>query len=79
MVEICGVKYIEGTSKQSGKPYAAYIVMFTEDGAQQGFDGYVCGDAFVNVSLLNGRKPRPGDKVEFNYNKNGFLTSVEFV
>ncbi len=78
MVEVCGVKYMEGVGKQSGKPYKAYVVYYTEDGAAQGVDGFVAGDAFVNASLLKGRPVVVGDKLKFSYNKNGFLTSVEF-
>ena len=79
MVEICGVKFMEGTSKKSGKPYKAYLIHYTEDGAGQGFDGFVTGDAFIDVSLLNGRKPSVGDRVELFYNKQGFLLHVQFV
>ena len=78
MVEICGVKYVEGKSKSSGKEYKAYLLHYTEDGSSQGYEGYVTGDAFVALDLLGGRKPRVGDKVEFFYNKNGFLQRIEF-
>lgn len=79
MVEICGVKYVKGTSKSSGKPYEAYLIYFTEDGRPRGVEGYVTGDAFVSTSLLQGVVPKVGDKVELLYNKNGFLFSVIFV
>lgn len=79
MVEICGVKYLEGTSKRSGKPYCAYSVHFTESGERSGYEGFVTGNAFINLQLLNGRKPAVGDKVELFYDKNGFLQRVEFV
>lgn len=79
MVEVCGVKYKEGVGKQSGKPYKAFIVHFTEDGRSQGFDGYVTGDAFIDISLLNGRVIKVGDRLELLYNKDGFLKSVNFV
>lgn len=79
MVEICGVKYVEGTGKNSGKPYQAFLIYYTEDGRPQGVDGYVTGDAFVATSLLQGVVPRVGDKVELLYNKRGFLSSVKFV
>lgn len=78
MVEICGVKYVEGKSKSSGKDYKAYLLHYTEDGSSQGFDGYVTGDAFVALDILAGRKPRVGDRVELFYNKNGFLQRIEF-
>lgn len=78
MVEVCGVKYVEGTGKKSGKPYRAYMVCYTEDGRQQGYDGYITGDAFVSVDLLDGRDIKVGDKLNLFYNKNGFLQSVEF-
>ena len=78
MVEICGVKYVEGKSKSSGKDYKAYLLHYTEDGSSQGFDGYLTGDAFVSLDLLGGRKPHVGDRVELFYNKNVYLQSIEF-
>lgn len=78
MVEICGVKYVEGKSKISGKDYKAYLLHYTEDGSSQGFEGFVTGDAFVSLDLLSGRKPRVGDRVELFYNKNGYLQRIEF-
>lgn len=78
MVEVCGVKYVEGTAKQSGKPYKAYIVHYTEDGAPQGFAGYTTGDAFIPCDMLGGQKPQPGNKLNLFYDKNGFLKAVEF-
>lgn len=79
MVEVCGVKYVEGTGKKSGKPYKAYIVHFTEDGKRQGFKGYITGDAFIDVSLLDGQTIEVGDKLRLFYDKSGFLQAVEFV
>lgn len=79
MVEICGVKYVNGTSKNSGKPYEAYLIYYTEDGRPRGVDGYLTGDAFVSTSLLMGVVPQVGDKVELFYDKRGFLNSVKFV
>lgn len=78
MVEVCGVKYVEGTSKKSGKSYAAYIVHYTQEGASQGFQGYITGDAFIEVSLLGGKTPHVGDKMNLFYTRNGFLQAVEF-
>lgn len=79
MVEVCGVKYMKGTSK-SGKPYEAYSIHYTEDGASQGYDGYVTGDAFISIELLGGMPIRVGDKVEISYRKNSsFVSSVKFV
>ena len=78
MVEVCGVKYVEGTSKKSRKPYRAYIIHHTQEGASQGFQGFVTGDAFIDVALLNGRVIQVGDKLELLYNKNGFLSAVNF-
>lgn len=77
MVEVCGVKYVEGTSKTSGKPYQAYIVHYTEEGASHGFQGFVTGDAFIATSLLNGYIPKVGDRLTLLYNKSGFLQSVQ--
>ena len=79
MVEICGVKYVKGTSKKSGKPYEGYIIYFTEDGRPRGVEGYVTGDAFVSASLLLGVVPQVDDMVELFYDKRGFLSSVKFV
>lgn len=79
MVEVVGCKYVEGTSKTSGKPYKAYIVHYVEDGEEQGFTGMMTGDAFIAKDLCNRHIPSPGDKMELSYNKNGFLTKVEFV
>lgn len=79
MVEVVGSKYVEGTSKQSGKPYKAYIVHYVEDGEDQGFMGQITGDAFIAKDMLGGRAPMPGDMLELSYNKNGFLTKVAFV
>ena len=79
MVEICGVKYVKGTGKSSGKPFEAYIIYYTEDGRPRGVDGFTTGDAFVSTSLLMGAVPQVGDKVELFYNKDGFLNSVKFV
>lgn len=78
MVEVVGAKYVEGKSKTSGKDYKAYIVHYVEDGAPQGFNGCITGDAFIAKELLNGRVPVPGDKMVLSYNKNGFLTVVAF-
>lgn len=79
MVEICGTKYVEGKSKRTGKFFQAYVVYFTEDGAPHGVNGFVTGDAFIALDLLQGVVPRVGDKVELLYNKYGFLSSVRFV
>ena len=79
MVEICGVKYMEGTSKKSGKPYQAYSVHYTEDGKPYGYQGYTTGDAFITLEILEGRIPQVGDRMNLFYNKNGFLQSVEFL
>ena len=76
MVEVVRSKLVEGTSKKSGKPYKAYVVYYTED--DDSVFGVITGDAFIDVSLLNGRVPMPGDKMELNYNKNGFLSKVAF-
>lgn len=78
MVEICGVKFVEGVSQKSGKPYKAYVIHYTEAGASFGYDGFITGDEFVDVSLLKGRKPSVGDRLEITYNKKGYLKSVEF-
>ena len=78
MVEVIGSKYVEGTSKKSGKPYTAYIVYYTQDGADQGVNGKICGDAFVDKRLLNGQIPMPGDQIDLLYDKNGFLNKVIF-
>lgn len=78
MVEVCGVKYVKGVGKQSGRPYEAYLVYFTEDGKPQGVEGFVTGDAFVDVSLLNGRGIKVGDQIDLIYNKAGFLKNVIF-
>lgn len=78
MVEVCGVKYSEGIGKKSGKPYKAFIIHFTEDGKAQGFDGFVTGDAFIDVSLLDGKVIKVGDKLNLFYNKDGFLKEVDF-
>ena len=78
MVEICGVKYLEGTSKKSGKPYMAYSVHFTEPGENSGYTGFTTGTAFIPLNVLNGRVPAVGDKVDILYDKNGFLQRVEF-
>lgn len=79
MVEICGVKYLEGISKKSGKPYTAYSVHFTESGENSGYEGFITGNAFIPLQVLNGRKPAVGDKVDILYDKNGFLQRVEFL
>lgn len=78
MVEVCGVKYKEGTGKKSGKPYKAYMICYTEDGERLGYDGYVTGDAFVSTDLLSGRSIKVGDKLNLFYDKSGFLQAVEF-
>ena len=78
MVEVCGVKYVEGTGKKSGKPYQAYIVHYTQEGSSQGFQGFITGDAFIDGSLLDGKVPHVGDKINLFYNRNGFLQAVEF-
>lgn len=78
MVEICGVKFMEGVGKKSGKPYQAYSIHYTEDGENYGYDGFVTGDAFIYLDMLT-RKPKVGDKMELFYNKHGFLQRVEFI
>ena len=49
MVEVVGSKYMEGVSKKSGKPYKAYLVYYTQDGACDGVDGMITGDAFIVI------------------------------
>lgn len=77
MVEIVGSKFVEGVGKKSGKPYKAYVVYYTEE--DESVMGLITGDAFIDTSLLNGRVPMPGDKLELVYNKSGFLSRVNFV
>lgn len=78
MKEVCGVKFVSGSSKKTGKPYEAYLIHYTEEGASQGFQGFVTGDAFIATSLLDGYVPKVKDKVELFYNKSGFLEGVKF-
>ncbi len=78
MVEVCGVKYLEGKSKRTGKDYEAYILFYTEDGKPQGVTGFVTGDVFVSVDILDGRVPSVGDRVTLFYDKRGFLTDIKF-
>lgn len=80
MVEVCGVKFMKGIGKNTGKPYEAFSIHFTEDGRSQGYDGYVTGDAFVTVDLLDGRNIHVGDKLEISYRKNSsYVSSVKFI
>lgn len=78
MKEICGVKYTEGVAKKSNKPYQAYIVYYTEDGHPRGVDGFVTGEAFINVNLLMGVVPQVGDKFDIYYDARGFIAAVKF-
>lgn len=78
MVEVCGVKYVEGVGKKSQKEYKAYLIHYTEDGKSQGFQGFTTGDAFLSLEVLGGLVPHVGDKLNLFYDKNGFLKSVEF-
>lgn len=78
-VKVCGVKYMEGTGKKSGKPYKAYSVHYTMDGSSQGYAGYVTGEAFVAVDLVPGRAPVVGDRIDLGFDQRGFLQSVEFL
>lgn len=78
-VEICGVKYMEGTGRKSGKPYKAYSIHYTMDGKAQGYAGFVTGEAFVSVELLGGRIPVVGDRVRLGYDQRGFLQTIDFV
>lgn len=76
MVEIVGIKRMEGTSKKSGKPYSGYMIWYIQEEA--GVTGKSADSAFVSDMILNGAIPEVGGFAELRYNKNGFLTEATF-
>ncbi len=79
MVEVCGVRYGEGTSKKTGKSYKGFTVYYTEDGAAQGVKGFVADSCFLSAEILQGRVINVGDKLDIRYDKRGFVSTVEIV
>ena len=77
MVEVCGVKYMKGTSRKTGKPYEGHTVYFTEDGAAQQVKGFVADSVFLSSDVLQGRIPDVGDKLDIRYDRRGFVSSVD--
>ena len=79
MVEVCGVRYGEGTSKKTGKPYKGFTVYYTEDGEAHGVKGFVADSCFLSSEILQGRMINVGDKLDIRYDKRGFVSSVEIL
>lgn len=78
MVEVCGMGYMEGTSKKSGKPYQGYMVHYTERVDRPGFSGFEADHCFIPSSALS-QPLKIGDKLELHYDRRGFLQKVEVV
>lgn len=78
MVEVCGVKYMEGVGKKSGKPYKGFQIYYTKPGERQGVTGFIAGDAFISCELLGGRVITVGDKLQLVRTENGYLEDVIF-
>lgn len=76
MVEIVGIKRMEGTSKKTNKPYSGYMIWYIQEEA--GVTGKSADSAFVSDTILGGQIPEVGGFAELRYNKNGFLTEATF-
>lgn len=79
IVNVVGVKHVNGTSKKSGKEFNAFIVSYTRDGRSLGFDGLAAGEIFADCSLFKGVTPKAGDCLMVDRNGSGFVESIEFI
>lgn len=79
MVEVCGVKYSEGISKKTGKPFKGFTVYFTKDGAAKGVKGFIADSTFLSSDILQGRVVNVGDKLRLDRDNRGYVEGVEFL
>lgn len=79
IVNVVGVKKVEGTSKKTGKPFDAYIIAYNREAKILGYNGMSAGEIFCDVSLLAGHVPIPGDTLMVDRNSSGFVESIEIL
>lgn len=78
VIEVVGVKFVEGTSKSSGKAFKAYIISYVRDGEFAGYLGKQAGEIFINFSFFGGRIPQIGDLLRVSRD-GGYVESLEFI
>lgn len=64
----------KGTSKRTGKDFNAIIIHVVFCGEEK-----ECEAVWIDPELLKGYVPEYGDVIEINYNRQGFVVSVNLV
>ena len=73
-VTVIGKRFASGTSKKTNKPYSGFFLSYIYTAS--GYEGNRCSEKFITSQSLQGIVPDIGDKLDLDFDENGYITGV---